>query len=128
MLQQRVQVTDGVEAQLEDILGFDVADFVPRGASSIMAAASIPLSDQLATLAYATQEIAGYAITDEQCKERLEELSQAFNRGFTKARDHTLDHYDAMLVSENSGWIAKLLNIGVEEWSSALLRVGMDAG
>lgn len=53
----------------------------------------------------------GYAITDEQCKARLQVLiMKAFNRGNAEVRDHTLDHYDTMLVPGRRDRVAKLLN------------------
>lgn len=104
--------------------------FVGRGTSSTPAVASISLSGRLATLIHAVQAIVGYyAITDEQCKTRLKDRMQAFNRrGITKLRDHARGHYDTtMLVPTNRGRIAELQNSIYSLYSSAMFRVGADA-
>ena len=118
--------TPAVTAQIAQLSGFDVADYVPHG-EPVDQVVDLNVVEQMIILVDVTMVVVGKETESVDSWARVEVLRNALQKGLQTVRLHAKYTKD-MRIPSNSKRVGTLVNDDLMNWTSELFDVAISAG
>ena len=118
-------MTQAVTSQPTNLAGFRVEDHLPAEAG--IKPAGLALSDRMDIMVDASTTVLGTGASGDACRDRLETPKRGLEEDPGTLRGHAREIVLAIRVRQNKARLVKIVNGGMDEWSSRLVDIAAAA-